>query len=108
MLSRLRNMFRVADLRNKILFTLSIIAIYRLGSHLPLPYVDFSAIQALKDPAAQGGALELLDLFSWGALTNVAVLPLVIMPYITSSIIMRLLAAGKPKLDSVRHTGPRV
>ena len=45
MLSRLRNMFRVADLRNKILFTLFVIAIYRLGSHLPLPYVDFSAIQ---------------------------------------------------------------
>src|SRR2546423_917097 len=60
MLSRLRNMFRVADLRNKILFTLVIIAIYRLGSHLPLPYVDFSAIQALKDRAAHGAARVLL------------------------------------------------
>ena len=55
MLSRLRNMFRVADLRNKILFTLFVIAIYRLGSHLPLPYVDFSVIQILKDQAGQGG-----------------------------------------------------
>ena len=105
MLSRLRNMFRVADLRNKILFTLSIIAIYRLGSHLPLPYVDFSAIQTLKDRAAQGGALEFLDLFSGGALTNVAVFALGIMPYITSSIIMQLLAVVIPKLEEWQQQG---
>ena len=105
MLSRLRNMFRVADLRNKILFTLIIIAVYRLGSHLPLPYVDFSAIQALKDRAAQGGALEFLDLFSGGALTNVAVFALGIMPYITSSIIMQLLAVVIPKLEEWQQQG---
>src|SRR5438270_5618387 len=105
MLSRLRNMFRVADLRNKILFTLVIIAIYRLGSHLPLPYVDFSAIQTLKDRAAQGGALEFLDLFSGGALTNVAVFALGIMPYITSSIIMQLLAVVIPKLEEWQQQG---
>ncbi|MDQ1505984.1 MAG: preprotein translocase subunit SecY [Actinomycetota bacterium] len=105
MLSRLRNMFRVADLRNKILFTLIVIAIYRLGSHLPLPYVDFSAIQALKDRAAQGGALEFLDLFSGGALTNVAVFALGIMPYITSSIIMQLLAVVIPKLEEWQQQG---
>src|SRR5438045_5340516 len=105
MLSRLRNMFRVADLRNKILFTLVVIAIYRLGSHLPLPYVDFSAIQTLKDRAAQGGALEFLDLFSGGALTNVAVFALGIMPYITSSIIMQLLAVVIPKLEQWQQEG---
>jgi preprotein translocase subunit SecY len=98
-------MFRVADLRNKILFTLVVIAIYRLGSHLPLPYVDFSAIQALKDRAAQGGALEFLDLFSGGALTNVAVFALGIMPYITSSIIMQLLAVVIPKLEEWQQQG---
>ena len=48
-LSRLRNMFRVPDLRNKILFTIFIIAIFRLGSHIPVPYVDFRAIKELKD-----------------------------------------------------------
>ena len=105
MLSRLRNMFRVGDLRNKILFTLVIIAIYRLGSHLPLPYVDFSAIQALKAKAAQGGALGFLDLFSGGALTNVAVFALGIMPYITSSIIMQLLAVVIPKLEQWQQEG---
>ena len=105
MLSRLRNMFRVADLRNKILFTLLVIGIYRLGSHIPLPYVDFSAIQNLKDRAAQGGALEFLDLFSGGALTNVAVFALGIMPYITSSIIMQLLAVVIPKLEEWQQQG---
>ncbi len=105
MLSRLRNMFRVADLRNKILFTLLIIAIYRLGSHLPLPYVDFHAIQQLQDRAKQGGALEFLDLFSGGALTNVAVFALGIMPYITSSIIMQLLAVVIPKLEEWQQQG---
>src|SRR5579872_2856100 len=105
MLSRLRNMFRVGDLRNKILFTLVVIGLYRLGAHLPLPYVDFSAIQALKDRAAQGGALEFLDLFSGGALTNVAVFALGIMPYITSSIIMQLLAVVIPKLEEWQQEG---
>ena len=51
MLSRLRNMFRVPDLRNKILFTILIIAVYRLGAHLPVPYVDFGAIKQLQDNA---------------------------------------------------------
>src|SRR2546423_14853403 len=92
-------MFRVADLRNKILFTLFIIGIYRLGSHLPLPYVDFSVIQLLKKTSEQGGALEFLDLFSGGALTNVAAVALGIMPYLTSSIIMQLLAGVIPKLE---------
>jgi preprotein translocase subunit SecY len=105
-LSRLRNMFRVADLRNKILFTLFVIAIYRLGSHLPLPYVDFSVIQLLKDQAEEtGGALQFLDLFSGGALTNVAVFALGIMPYITSSIIMQLLAVVIPKLEEWQQQG---
>jgi preprotein translocase subunit SecY len=98
-------MFRVVDLRNKILFTLLVIAIYRLGSHLPLPYVDFTAIQALKDRATEGGALEFLDLFSGGALTNVAVFALGIMPYITSSIIMQLLAVVIPKLEEWQQQG---
>src|SRR5687768_3545038 len=99
-------MFRVTDLRNKILFTLFVIAIYRLGSHLPLPYVDFSVIQLLKQQAEEtGGALQFLDLFSGGALTNVAVFALGIMPYITSSIIMQLLAVVIPKLEEWQQQG---
>ena len=105
MLSRLRNMFRVADLRNKILFTILVIGIYRFGSHIPLPYVDFDAIQRLQEDVRTGGAVAFLDLFSGGALTNVAVFALGIMPYITSSIIMQLLAVVIPKLEEWQQQG---
>ncbi|MGH8990571.1 MAG: preprotein translocase subunit SecY, partial [Acidimicrobiia bacterium] len=98
-------MFRVTDLRNKILFAILVIAIYRLGSHVPLPYVDFEAVQALQDRVKEGGALEFLDLFSGGALTNVAVFALGIMPYITSSIIMQLRAVVIPKLEEWQQQG---
>ena len=63
-LSRLRNMFRVPDLRNKILFTLLIIALYRLGSHIPTPGVDFNAVKQLEDQSREGGVLGFLALFS--------------------------------------------
>ena len=103
-LSRLRNMFRVPDLRNKILFTIFIIAIFRIGSHIPVPYVDFRAIKELKD-SNTGGVVGFLDLFSGGALTNVAVFFLGIMPYITASIIMQLLGVVIPKLEQWQQEG---
>jgi preprotein translocase subunit SecY len=103
-LSRLRNMFRVPDLRNKILFTIFIVAIFRLGSHIPVPYVDFQAIKDLKD-SDSGGVVAFLDLFSGGALTNVAVFFLGIMPYITASIIMQLLGVVIPKLEQWQQEG---
>jgi preprotein translocase subunit SecY len=105
MLSRLRNMFRVVDLRNKILFTLLVIAFYRLGAHLPVPYVDFSAIQDLQDRADTAGVVGFLDLFAGGAITNVAIFFLGIMPYITASIIMQLLGVVIPKLEQWQQEG---
>ena len=104
-LSRLANMFRVADLRKKILFTLFIVAIYRLGSHIPVPYVDFNAIKDLQKQAQAGGVVGFLDLFSGGAITNVAVFFLGIMPYITASIIMQLLGVVIPKLEEWQNEG---
>jgi preprotein translocase subunit SecY len=105
MLSRLRNMFRVPDLRNKILFTLVIIGVYRLGAHLPVPYVDFSQVKVLQDQANNSGVIGLLDLFSGGAITNVAIFFLGIMPYITASIIMQLLGVVIPKLEQWQQEG---
>lgn len=105
MLSRLKNIFKVRDLRGKVLFTLFVVAIYRLGSHIPVPYVDFEAIKQLKDQAELGGVVAFLDLFSGGALTNVAVFALGIMPYITSSIIMQLLGSVVPKLAEWQQQG---
>jgi preprotein translocase subunit SecY len=105
MLSRLRNMFRVPDLRNKILFTILIIAIYRVGAHLPVPYVNFGAIKDLQDQANNSGVVGFLDLFSGGAITNVAIFFLGIMPYITASIIMQLLGVVIPKLEQWQQEG---
>ncbi len=105
MLARMRMMFRVEDLRNKILFTGFIVALFRLGCHIPLPFVDFSAIQQLKDQAELGGAVAYLDLFAGGALTSVAIFALGIMPYITASIIMQLLAVVIPKLEEWQNEG---
>jgi len=105
MLSRLRNMFRVPDLRNKILFTLVLIGVYRLGAHLPVPYVDFSAIKTLQESSNNSGVVGFLDLFSGGAITNVAIFFLGIMPYITASIIMQLLGVVIPKLEQWQQEG---
>jgi preprotein translocase subunit SecY len=97
------NAFKVPDLRNKILFTLFIIAVYRFGCFVPVPVVDLNQIQGLDE--GPGGFLAFIDLFSGGGLTNVAVFGLGIMPYITSSIIMQLLTVVIPKLEQWQKQG---
>jgi preprotein translocase subunit SecY len=99
------NAFRVPDLRNKILFTLLIIAVYRLGAHVPVPVVDIGILQSQAQQQGGLGVLGLLNLFSGGALTNFAVFALGIMPYITSSIIMQLLTVVIPKLQQYQEQG---
>jgi preprotein translocase subunit SecY len=97
------NAFKVPDLRKKIFFTLLILAIYRLGSHVPVPGINIQAARNLA--GVNNGALGLLNLFSGGALTQLAVFALGIMPYITSSIIMQLLAVVIPKLEAWQKEG---
>jgi preprotein translocase subunit SecY len=98
-------MVRVVDLRNKILFTLLMIAVYRLGSFIPAPGVDINAVEQLKEQADQGGVLGFLQLFSGGALTQFAIFALGIMPYITSSIIIQILTVVIPKLEQWQQQG---
>jgi preprotein translocase subunit SecY len=105
LLTSLRNMFKVPDLRNKILFTLLMITIYRFGAHIPVPGVDLQAVKTLRDQAKAGGVLGFLNLFSGGALTQFAVFALGIMPYITSSIIMQILGVVIPKLEEWQNQG---
>ena len=107
MLSAFRNAFKIPELRGKILFTLAIIAVYRLGSYLPVPGVDFDAVQNyLQNPAQDpSGAFTLINLFSGGALTQFAIFALGIMPYITSSIIMQLLGVVIPRLEQLQKEG---
>ena len=105
MLRAFVNAFKVPDLRNKILFTLLIIAIYRFGSHVPVPIVDIGKLQTALEKQGNTGFLSFIDLFSGGALTRMAVFGLGIMPYITSSIIMQLLVVVIPKLEQWQKQG---
>src|SRR6266480_500854 len=105
MLKAFVNAFKIPDLRKKILFTLAIIAVFRLGSHVPVPDVDLSKLAGLQSQASGLGALQFIDLFSGGALTRFAVFSLGIMPYITSSIIMQLLTVVIPKLEQWQKQG---
>ena len=106
MLSSLKNIFKVPDLRNKVLFTLLVIGIYRLGSFVPAPGIDYTAVQQLSQQAEEsGGVFALLQLFSGGALTQFALFALGIMPYITASIIMQILGVVIPKLEQWQNQG---
>ena len=102
----MRNIFRIADLRRKILFTLFIIAAYRLGSQVPVPGIDFDAVVSLREQASSsGGVLALLNLFSGGALTRFAIFALGIMPYITASIIIQILTVAIPRFEQLQQQG---
>ena len=105
MLSRLANIFRVPDLRNKVIFTLAIIALYQIGANVPVPGVSWSRLQTLESSASHSGVLGFLNLFSGGALVRLAVFGLGVMPYITSSIIIQLLSTVIPKLEEWRDQG---
>jgi preprotein translocase subunit SecY len=96
------NAFRVPDLRAKILFTLFVIAAFRLGSYIPVPVVDIGIIQNQQNA---GGFLNIINLFSGGALTRLSIFSLGIMPYITSSIIMQLMTVVIPKLQQWQEQG---
>ena len=94
MLSSLVQAFKVPELRNKILFTLGILVLYRFGASLPVPGIPF---QAFADSFSQQGvSMVMLDLFTGGALSNFSVFALGIMPYITASIIMQLMQGVIP------------
>ena len=107
MLKAFVNAFKIPDLRKKILFTVGIIAVFRLGSHIPAPDINLGALEELRNATSGQGlsALQFIDLFSGGALTRFAVFSLGIMPYITSSIIMQLLTVVIPKLEAWQKQG---
>jgi preprotein translocase subunit SecY len=96
LLETIRNLFKIPDLKKRLLFTLGMLVVVRLGSHLPLPGVNKEALTNL---FAQGGILGFFDLFAGGALSRFSVFALGIMPYINASIIMQLLTAVIPTLE---------
>ena len=104
MLSNLLNIFKIPDLRNKILFTFMIVGLYRVGAAIRVPGVDPLAIDQLRE-GAQDGALGLFNLFSGGAFESFSIFALGIMPYITASIIMQVLGVVIPKLEELQQEG---
>ena len=105
MLSAFASAFRTPDLRKKLLFTLGIIALFRLGSVVPTPGVDYKAIQTCISLVQDNSLYGLINLFSGGALLQLSVFALGIMPYITASIIIQLLTVVIPRLESLRQEG---
>ncbi len=106
MFSAIARIFRTPDLRRKIGFTLLIIAIYRLGAHIPAPFVDFPNVQACVASASTSeGLLSLVNLFSGGALLQLSIFALGVMPYITATIITQLLRVVIPHFEALYKEG---
>ncbi|XNY99468.1 preprotein translocase subunit SecY [Micrococcus luteus] len=108
MFKAIGRIFRTPDLQRKIWFTLGIIAIYRLGAFIPSPGVDYQSVQmCLAEGNASGGLYSFVNMFSGGALLQVSVFALGIMPYITASIIVQLLRVVIPRFEQLHQEGPQ-
>jgi preprotein translocase subunit SecY len=105
MLSAFATAFKTPDLRNKIFFTLSIMALFRFGSLVPTPGVSYTNVKECLASAETGGLFGLINLFSGGALIQLSVFALGIMPYITASIIVQLLTVVIPRFETLKKEG---
>ena len=105
MLSAFGMAFKTPELRKKIFFTLSIMALFRFGSTVPTPGVSYTNVKACIDKAQTGGLFGLINLFSGGALISLSVFALGIMPYITASIIVQLLTVVIPRFEALKKEG---
>src|SRR5580704_934402 len=98
------NMFRIPDLRKRLLFTLAMLAVYRLGAFLPTPGINTDVLQQLFSQN-QGSVLGIIDLFSGGNFRRLTIFALGIMPYITASIILQLMQVVWPYLEKLQKEG---
>lgn len=106
MLTAFARAFKTPDLRKKLLFTLGIIVLYRIGAHVPIPGVSYQNVQICMDQAnATQGLFGLVNMFSGGALLQITIFALGIMPYITASIILQLLTVVIPRLEALKKEG---
>src|SRR5882762_2887309 len=103
-LTALANLFRIEDLRKRVLFTLALLAVYRIGAHIPTPGINNAVLEQLFSQAA-GTALGIFDLFSGGNFRRLTIFALGIMPYITSSIILQLMTVVFPYLERLQKEG---
>jgi preprotein translocase subunit SecY len=105
MISTILGAFRVGEIRNKVLFTAGVLALYRLGTHIPAPGINSSAVNQIQKNFGGNSILGLLNLFSGGGLGRIAIFALGIMPYITASIILQLLQVVVPSLEKLSKEG---
>ncbi|MBZ4018642.1 preprotein translocase subunit SecY [Streptomyces purpurogeneiscleroticus] len=106
MLTAFARAFKTPDLRKKLLFTLGIVLVYRLGAHVPVPGVNYSNVETCMKQAGSGsGLFGLVNMFSGGALLKITLFALGIMPYITASIILQLLTVVIPRLEALKKEG---
>ena len=103
-LEAVANVFRVPDLRNRVLFTLGLLAVYRLGAHVPTPGINAEAFRRFVE-SNQGTLFNFIDLFSGGMFKQLTIFALGIMPYITASIILQLLTVVVPTLEKLQKEG---
>ncbi len=104
LIETIKNIYKIEDLRRRILFTLGILLVYRLGTKVVLPGIDPTALEGLRNQTAQG-VMGLLDMFSGGAFSNASVFGLGIMPYISASIILQLLGIAVPYFQKLQKEG---
>ena len=110
MLNAVLNIFRIPELRNRVLFTLGMIAIYRIGFWIPLVGVDQTQLEALAQESSEsasgfGKLLEYVSVFSGGSFSQSTIFGLGIMPYITAAIIFQLLQSAVPRLQELKKEG---
>ena len=98
-------MFRIKELRNRIFFTLGLIAVYRIGAYIPTPGINPEKLKTLFGSSSTSGLMNMMDLFTGGAMRNVTILALGIMPYISASIILQLMTSVVPTLEKLSHEG---
>lgn len=104
MIEGFQNAFKIPELKRRILFTLALLAVYRVGAHIPTPGIDGQALAAFFS-SAQGTILSFFDMFSGGALSRLTIFALGIMPYISASIILELLTVVVPYLEKLKKEG---
>ncbi len=106
LIQTIRNINKIEDLKKRILYTLGIILIYRLGTQIVLPGIDPNILRELNDQASSsGGLVELLNIFSGGAFSNASIFALGIMPYISASIVIQLLGMAIPYFQKLQKEG---
>src|ERR1700722_4270376 len=105
MISTILGAFRVGDIRKKVLFTALLLALYRMGTHIPAPGINEAGVKQIQTNFGGNSILGLLNLFSGGGLSRIAIFALGIMPYITASIILQLLQVVVPSLEKLAKEG---